>query len=325
MASARTDLELLAQWRAGDRKAGSELFKRHFAAIRRFHQTTVEPAAVEELVQRTFVACVEGRDRFAAQASFRAYLFGIAHNLVREHYRGRWRRETPVDFAECSVADLGEGPSTLFARKREQRVLLEALQRIPLDQQVILQLRYWEQFSNADLARFLDISVSAVAGRLRRARELLQAAIRRIDASPDILISTLRDLDEWAGSLREQSQFDPLRALAELLPEVLGGRPLVGRASGEDGHRFSYRGGGSSVELRLVVGADVREPSGDQPLAVQGFRGSWRWDPDSREAKASVRLGPHDLHLCVQPAAERETVLALLAELDLATLATHPS
>lgn len=315
----RSDVELLTAWRAGDRKAGSLLFKRHFAAVRRFCSATVESGAVEDLVQKTFVACVEKRDRISEESNFKAYLFGIAHNLVRAHYRSRSRRETPVDFSELSVIDLSEGPSTFFTRKRSQRVLLEALQRIPLDHQVILQLRYWEQFSTADLAGFLDVPRTSVARRLRRARELLEAAIRRLDASPDILLSTLRDVDDWANAVRDQREADPLTEL----PPTLGARPLVARASGDDEHRFTYRGGSSTVELCLSASMNEVEPDDAQPLTVQGFRGYWQWNQATRTATARIHLGATELLLRVQPAAEGNAVLALLAELDLAALAGH--
>jgi RNA polymerase sigma factor (sigma-70 family) len=320
LANGRSDVELLAAWRAGDRKAGSALFKRHFTAVRRFCSATVEASAVEDLVQKTFVACVEKRDHIRENSGFKAYLFGIAHNLVRSHYRSRSRHELPVDFTERSFVDLSEGPSTFFARKRGQRVLLEALQRIPLDHQVILQLRYWEQFSAADLASFLDIPPASVTRRLRRARELLEAAIRRLDASPDVLLSTLRDLDDWANAVREQGAADPLRALGDLLPATLGARPLVARANLDDGATFSYRGGNSLAELRLGASVDEVEPDDAQPFAIQGFRGYWRWNEATRTASAMVRLGTTHLHLHVQPAVAGDVVLALLAELDLASL-----
>lgn len=321
MTNARSDVELLTAWRAGDRDAGSILFKRHFAAIRRFFSTTVESGAVEDLVQKTFVACVERRDHILEQSSFKAYLFGIAHNQVRTHYRRRSRRETPVDFGEHSVIDLCEGPSTLFARRRGQRVLLEALQRIPLDQQVLLQLRYWEKLSTAELAGFLDIPQTSVARRLRRACELLEAAIRRLDASPEVLLSTLRDIDDWARALREQRLGDPLQALAELLPTTLGAKPLVARASKADVATFSYRGGNSLVELRLYARVDEVEPDDAQPLAVQGFRGYWHWNPEHRRATARILLGGMQLKLRVEPAVGGNVVLALLDELDLAAIA----
>ena len=49
----------------------------------------------DDLVQRTFLVCVEGRDRLRDDASFRSWLFGIAHNLLRKHFDARAR--SPID------------------------------------------------------------------------------------------------------------------------------------------------------------------------------------------------------------------------------------
>jgi DNA-directed RNA polymerase specialized sigma24 family protein len=59
-ATAATDIELLEAWRGGDRRAGEQLFERHYAAVARFFRNKLE-FGVDDLIQRTFLACVEGR------------------------------------------------------------------------------------------------------------------------------------------------------------------------------------------------------------------------------------------------------------------------
>ena len=59
------------------------------------------------------------------------------------------------------------------AQHEEQRLLLEALRRIPLDLQIAIELHYWEGMSGPDLAQVLDIPEGTVRSRLRRAREPL--------------------------------------------------------------------------------------------------------------------------------------------------------
>jgi DNA-directed RNA polymerase specialized sigma24 family protein len=105
-----SDQELLRAWRAGDREAGGTLFERHFAAIRRFFRNKVDHQ-VEDLVQRTFTACVEARDRFRGDSSFRTYLFAIAHNVLRDHIRRRRRGTEELDL------DVRPRPSTSAPRR----------------------------------------------------------------------------------------------------------------------------------------------------------------------------------------------------------------
>lgn len=198
-----SDRELLQRWRAGDRAAGNVLFKRHFEAVYRFFRNKVDQG-VEDLVQRTFTACVEGRDRFREEASLRTYLFGIAHNLVYEHIRRRRRADEIVDPEVASIVDLGASPTSILAARAEENLLVQALRRVPLASQVILELFYWEQFTGAELGVFLGVPEDTARSRLRRARQQLEAVLKQLQAAPVLVSSTLENLDGWAEGLRLQ-------------------------------------------------------------------------------------------------------------------------
>ncbi|MBK8262445.1 MAG: sigma-70 family RNA polymerase sigma factor [Nannocystis sp.] len=204
MVDVPTDFDLLDAWRAGDRNAGNILFERHFEAICRFFANKVGDG-VDDLIQRTFLGCIEGRDRFRKQSSFRTYLFAVAHNILREHFRAkRIDQNTVPDFEVTSIDELLPSPSSVIAVHEEQRLLLEALRRIPLDSQVVLELYYWENMAAPELAQVLGIPEGTARSRLRRARELLTHRMKVLARSPTLLKTTLSDLEKWVTSLREQ-------------------------------------------------------------------------------------------------------------------------
>ena len=94
-------------------------------------------AYVDDLVQRTFLACLEAGDRLDDVRSFGAYLFGIARHELIQHLRRRGRGP------EDSVDDLRDGggsPSRVAAEKEEERLLLRALRRLPVDLQIAIEL-----------------------------------------------------------------------------------------------------------------------------------------------------------------------------------------
>jgi RNA polymerase sigma factor (sigma-70 family) len=196
-----TDLELLEAWRSGDRSAGSQLFERHFDSICRFFANKIQ-SDVDDLVQRTFQACVEGKERFRGQSSFRTYLFGVAHNVLRSHLRKRRREGERFDFGLTSVFDLGLSPTTPIAQAKEQQLTLQALRRIPLDHQIVLELYYWEDMTAAELAEVLEIPEGTVRGRIRRAKQLLEEQLSLLAENDVDLESTMSNLDSWAKSLR---------------------------------------------------------------------------------------------------------------------------
>ena len=119
MSEAReSDLTLLDAWRAGDKAAGDRLFVRHFAAVDRFFRNKVGADSIQDLIQRTFMVCVERPDNFHRGSSFRTYLLGIAHNILREYYRAK-SKHRHQDIDEVAVVDLGAGPSTLLGAREE--------------------------------------------------------------------------------------------------------------------------------------------------------------------------------------------------------------
>jgi RNA polymerase sigma factor (sigma-70 family) len=197
-----TDESLLEAWRAGDRRAGNALFQRHFEPVRRFFVNKVDDEAAE-LVQRTFLACVAARERFEGRARFRTFLFAIAHNVLREHYRARDRAREQEDIDEHSVVDLGAGPSTLLDGKREQRALLRGLRMIPLKFQVVLELYFWEKLTGPELGEVLRIPEDTVRSQIRRGKELLREVLEKVGEDPGVVESTAGDLEGWAAAMRK--------------------------------------------------------------------------------------------------------------------------
>jgi len=198
----RTDAELLDAWRAGDLASGEALFERHFGAVARFFRNKLDHG-VDDLVQRTFLACVEAKDRLREDSSFRAYLFGVAHNVLARHFRSQRRHGDKLDFGVTSVHDLSPSPSAVVAQRHEQRMLLEALRRIPLQHQIVLELYYWERLPTREVALVVGEPEGTIKTRIRRARRLLEDQLRELATSPEVLHSTLVDLDAWAESLRD--------------------------------------------------------------------------------------------------------------------------
>jgi RNA polymerase sigma factor (sigma-70 family) len=179
-----SDAMLLRAWACGDSAAGSSLVRRHFPAVFRFFRTKVD-RGVEDLAQRTFLACVESRDRFRGDGSFRSFVLGIARmQLLRHLQRERPRAVEPFSSRRLALQQtrVFTSPTGTLAEREEHRLLLMALRRLPLDLQMLLELHYWEGLSVADLARVLEIPAGTVKTRLFRARRMLRALVGSLDA-----------------------------------------------------------------------------------------------------------------------------------------------
>jgi RNA polymerase sigma-70 factor (ECF subfamily) len=198
----RSDAQLLANWGEGDAAAGESLFLRYYPAVTRFFANKVAGDPVD-LIQETFLRCLRGRDRLADPDRFRSYLFGIAYNVLREHFRERYGEAGQIDPYTHTAAGLAPGPGTMVAASDEQRLLLEGLRRIPIELQVVLELFYWESMTSAAIAEALDEPHGTVRTRIRRARQLLEAALRELASDPDVVRRTVADLDGCAARIRE--------------------------------------------------------------------------------------------------------------------------
>ena len=198
-----SDAELLMAWRAGDAAAGETLFDRYYAPLERFFVNKIS-SGIGDLVQETLSKCLAARERLDDAGKFRSYLFSIAYNTLFSHLRTRQRHGEEIDVDTVAIATALPGPSSALARKREQRLLLEGLRRIPIADQVLLELHYWEQFTTAEIRAVLGRPRNTIKGRLQRARERLKDAITELADSAEVLHSTLSNLDGWATQCQRE-------------------------------------------------------------------------------------------------------------------------
>jgi RNA polymerase sigma-70 factor (ECF subfamily) len=157
------------------------------------------------------LACLEGRERISATTGVRGYLFGVAHNLLRRHYRSGRKSTEPLDFENDCASDLVPSVSQLIGARQEQRLLLEALRHIPIDCQEVFELHYWEQLGTAEIAEIIDVPVGTVKSRLQRGRRLLEEQLARLATSTALLDTTLSNLEKWAAELRQKRVGSPQR------------------------------------------------------------------------------------------------------------------
>jgi len=202
LAVAADDMALLQAWRAGDRKAGDALFQRHFDDLLRFFHNKVGPDAAKDLIGATLIGCVEGRDRYRGDSSFRAYLFGTARYVLLGYFKKK-KRSDAFDPEVTSLLELQPGPSSILGRRAATHLLAAALRRIPLDMQIVLELHYWQGLTSEELGRVLGMPSPSVRTRLRRARALLHERMQELQGSPQP-IDPPSGLDTWSAGLRGQ-------------------------------------------------------------------------------------------------------------------------
>jgi RNA polymerase sigma-70 factor, ECF subfamily len=133
----------------------------------------------EDVLQETFLKAFENLKKFRGEASFYTWVMRIAVNATLIRFRKSSHPstitidefdESPEGFHPRAVVKWEENPEQKYSRLESERILRRAILRLPPIYRTVFWLRDVEEFSNADVARMLKLSVFAVKSRLMRAR-----------------------------------------------------------------------------------------------------------------------------------------------------------
>lgn len=173
----RSDEELFAAYRAGDRAAFQELWTRYAPALCRLMRKQVRRSEdVNDLVQQTFLQLHRARNDFKEGARLRPWLYTIALNLRREYWRrmGR-RRESPVELDERMLPTVEQAD---IVAKENAAAVRKALSTLSDGQREVIELHWFEGFSFPEVAQIVGASLSAVKVRAHRGYKVLKAELR---------------------------------------------------------------------------------------------------------------------------------------------------
>ncbi len=194
-----SDAELLERWQAADVAAGDQLASRYFSILRAYFLTKA-PNDYEDLVSATFLRLIDKRGGFRGQSSFRVYLFGMARIILLEHFRAR-RRDARFEPMQASVAELERGRlSSILAARTRHRLLVDALRRLALAEQELIEFYYWQGLSAREIAEIQGSIETTIRSRIRAALGRLSKLYAELESQPN---AELPDLDSVEGWMRE--------------------------------------------------------------------------------------------------------------------------
>ena len=181
----RADMERLA---AGVDTALDDLMERHAAPVFHFLCRLLGNADdAADLAQETFVRVYRARAAFRVSEKFSTWLYTIAANLARNHFRWRSRHPTVSLEPESASADaalvepvsreLSPDQQAQTAERAEQ--VREAVRLLPPEMREVVVLCEWEERTVAEAASILETTPKSVESRLYRARQLLRKRLAR--------------------------------------------------------------------------------------------------------------------------------------------------
>lgn len=173
------EAELVAGFRR-DPELFAAVHDRYFHDVYRYVAGRLDAQAAEDLAAETFCVAFGQRERFDAErGALRAWLFGIATNLVARHRRKEARRYRALARAGAEPADGGHEDRVVasVAAGRLRPRLAEALLGLSPGERDVVLLVALGQLSYDEVAQALGVSQGTVGSRLSRARKKLHDSI----------------------------------------------------------------------------------------------------------------------------------------------------
>lgn len=173
-----TDAEIIRASHT-DPQQFAAIFDRHFGVIYRYLRRRLGESLAKDLSSETFTTAFAARVRYDERRDdARPWLFGIASNLLRHHYRHEERQMRA--YARSRVdpiqADLDDVVHRVDAAATGPR-LAEALATLDARDRDVLLLYAWADLSYQDIADALSIPVGTVRSRLSRSRRSIRALL----------------------------------------------------------------------------------------------------------------------------------------------------
>ncbi len=176
-----SDSALVIAAQTGDRDAFAELFRRHYAAVRRSCARRLgDLREADEIAQSAFVRAWERIDRCGGERRFGGWVQVIAHHLCIDTLRDRGRTAPSESPADEARAPSTEGPEETVLRGEAANLVQLALADLPPRQRDVVVARHLEDRRPGEIAAALGLSVGAVDSLLLRGRRRLAAAVERL-------------------------------------------------------------------------------------------------------------------------------------------------
>lgn len=168
------DTQFLEQLRRFDPQALRALHDQFYAPVYRYIRFKVRDAhSSEDLTSEVFVRVLEALKRgMVWHTTPAAWIFGIARNVVADHYR-RQSRRTEVELDEGLA---GPGENSLIGRimaAEQRQALARAMALLTDEQRDVILMRFMEELSIQDVAEALHKTPGAVKGLQHRALRAL--------------------------------------------------------------------------------------------------------------------------------------------------------
>ena len=172
---------LITLCREGDESAVEMLVSKYQKPTYRLALSILEdPSEADEAAQDALLAALGSLDSYREEASFNTWLHTITVNICRSRLRKRHSWDRLVNTIQVIFRASGETtppPEEAAIREESDAALWQAVHKLGEKHRLPVILRYYHDFSIAEIAQILEVNEGTIASRLSIARDRLHAQL----------------------------------------------------------------------------------------------------------------------------------------------------
>src|SRR5690606_2841206 len=170
------DSVLIDQYLNGNETAFSHLIKKHESKVFGFIYSKVQDEDLaNDIFQETFIKIIHTLKNkgYQEEGKFIQWTIRIAHNLIIDYFRKNNKVQFNRDTEELSVFNtfVDETPNIegILINFQMEKDIRKMIERLPKDEQVVIELRMYEDLSFKEIADITGVSINTALGRMRYA------------------------------------------------------------------------------------------------------------------------------------------------------------
>ena len=174
----RSDEKLIAKAIKGNKAAWMELLKRYESQIYNYALRMVgDRDDALDLLQDIFIAVFRNLSSFRGESKFKTWLFRIAHYRCIEYYRRKKPWQALDDEPEQVAEEKDSCPQSELMQSQQAENLVRSLQILPVNQRLVVEMKFFQQFTFDEIATQLGVSSNTVKSRLYSALDKLKVEL----------------------------------------------------------------------------------------------------------------------------------------------------
>jgi len=176
--------ELVRKSQHGDKAAFEQLVIRHQDLVFSLaYKLTGNREMANDVAQEAFIRAWKAIEKFRGDSTFSTWIYRITVNTAWTLRKKAKKHNTLNidDTYEPIVIDEKKDPELVAINSDLSSVLINALDKIPIEQRIIVELKNIEGRSHKEIADYLDISVTAAKVRLHRAHQKLRQILEEVE------------------------------------------------------------------------------------------------------------------------------------------------